>query len=185
LDFRPDLVLGFLAKAGKRLKAGTVNAICKQAEKGIDHLEKWFQDKLEDLDINEATTEIVANQTTEIGESFDQAKLEEAKRQGTAKQIQEGMEQMGGASQAIAPSLSEAMLNPEKRDLLSAEIQQKLNHYHQLSMVARRNSLIKDSKQIVSGETPARMEMISEDNSKIIGAEQNVKTIRRKNKPEK
>lgn len=185
MDFKSELVLEFFAKAGKRIKAGTVKAICTQAEKGIDHLEKWLQDKLEDLDVNEVTTEIMANQTTEIGDSFDRAGLADPKRLGTAKHIEDGMEQMGGASQAIAPSLSEAMLDPKKRDLLSSEIQQKLDQYHELSMVARRNSLIKNSKQIVSGGTPVRMEMIAEDNSKIISAEQRVKTIRRKNNPEK
>ena len=185
MDFQPVQVLNFLKKAGKRIKASTVNALCKQAQKGVDHLEKWIQDKLEDLDVNECTAEILANQTKEIGESFDQAELEESKRQGTARQIQAGMEQTGGASQSIAPALSDALLHPEKRDLLGLEIQKKLDQYHELSMVARRNSLIKDSKQIISGEMPAKMKMVSEDNSKIIGAEQRVQTVRRKKSSKK
>jgi hypothetical protein len=94
------------------------------------------------------------------------------------------MEQMGGASWRSRQPYR-AMLKPEKRDSLSLEIQKKLTQYHELSMVARHNSLIKNSKQIISGDLPARMKMLSEDNSKIIGAEQRVQTVRRKKSSKK
>jgi hypothetical protein len=105
LDFQPAQVLNFLEKAGKRLKTSTVNAICKQAQKGVDHLEIWIQAMLEDLDVNELTTEILANQTKVIGESFDQAELEKSKRQGLPNRYK--LNGANGRRQlAIAPAIS-------------------------------------------------------------------------------
>jgi hypothetical protein len=183
LGFRPADVLNALGKAGERLKASAIKMLCEHAERGVEQLENLIKKKLEDLNINEVAAELLASRTKEIGKSMDESGLDKEGRRKAAKHIQKGMEQIGGATKEIAAPLAQALVTPDRREALAAAMQQKLDSWFSLSMEARGESMIKNSRQIITGTAgglKVDLKMRTSGKGKIVGSTQRVNLTPRK-----
>ena len=174
VDFDLEKVKELLAKLGVNVRDRLVPIMVEKAKEGIESLFEWLRGQEEEVEVNEATAEILVSQTQAAGDALDEAEIGDDKREETAQQVQQSLEALGGAHTQIAEAYAQALLNPDMREVLMAKMAGGLQTWQSQSMEARRNSLIAHSEQIMESDLPAEQHMVAEDDGVIIGGVQRI-----------
>ncbi len=174
--FETSTAASALGQIGFSIAKELLPSLTEAAKKGVTSLGDWLVKKMqEEPEVNQAAAETMVKQAEPVAEMLRETRPED--KSEVAEKVSQGLESYGGATAVIADDYAAAM-----KDM--AELRQKMEKMHakidvwaSQSVVARRESLIKDVVQDIEGQ--GKQEVIAEDNSSIEGVRQ---TIRNKDK---
>lgn len=175
-----------LAALGIKVKETVVPILVEKAKGSIRALAQWLREERQrnDVDLNDATAEILANQAEAVGQALDEAELDDEAKKETARQVKESLQQLGGPHSKIAEDYAQALLEPDMREVLMAKMADNLQTWRSQSIEARRNSLIVDPEQIMEGSLPGEQRIHADDQSRIIRPKQRMGPARQEEQEE-
>jgi hypothetical protein len=158
--------IGF--KVGEKLLPSLVTA----AEKGVDVLADWLEEKLaEEPEVNETAARTLIEQAETVAETLHEARPED--KEVVADTLGEGMQAYGGATAEIAGQYAAAMKDLAELRKLVEQMQAKVEVWASQTVEAKRGSLIEDVTQYMEGK--GKQEVRAEDDSIVSGVRQTIK----------
>ena len=166
-----------LIQSGVKLSKPLLDALLSKTKEGVDALAGWLKNNANELEVNEAAAQMIVKHAQAVAKAFDEAHLSADGRETAAGKAGGGLEALGGAARKISKSFQRALLKPDDREKLAAQMETELNAWLEQTVTARKNSLVEDIAQIIQGNakgTRVKQTVTAADGAKVRRVSQGV-----------